>query len=123
MDPRVEANILEGKVFLLMFIFSFASVVMRYFQVFYLAYVHDQVQFSIFSMILSAYSFLLIPVLMFIAFYHLCGRWFPAKPASVIISVVVGSLVGTWIGGLLASGTLAEIADFDLVSGLAFSSS
>jgi len=74
-------------------------------------------------MILSAYSFLLIPVLMFIAFYYICGRGFPAKPASVIISVVAGSLVGTWIGGLVTSSILAEIRDFDFVSGLAYLSS
>ena len=123
MGHKVEANILEGKVFLLIFFFSFAGVVMYYFRVFYLIYVYDQVGYSIFSMILSAYSFLLIPVLMFIAFYYICGRGFPERPASVIISLVAGSLVGTWIGGLVTSGILAEIRDFDFVFGLAYLSS
>lgn len=123
MGHQVEANVLEGKVFLLMFIFSFTSVVMHYFRVFYLIYVYDYVRFSIFSTILSAYSFLLIPVLMFIVLYYICGRRFPAKPASFIVSVVAGSLVGTWIGGLVSSGILAEIRDFDFVSGLTYLSS
>jgi len=86
-------------------------------------YVYDHVRFSVFSMILSAYSFLLIPVLMFIVFYYICSRELPERLASVIISLVTGSLVGTWIGGLVASGILAEITDFDLVSTLAFLSS
>lgn len=120
MGHKVEANILERKVFLLMFIFSFANVVMHYFRVFYLTYVHDHVRFSVFSMILSAYSFLLVPVLMFIAFYYICDRGFPERPASVVISLVAGSLVGTWIGGLVTSSILAEIRDFDFVSSLAY---
>jgi hypothetical protein len=56
---------------------------------------------------------------MFIVFYFVCGRNFPEKAASTLISFVGGNLTGRWIGGLITSGLLTlVISEVTFASGL-----
>ena len=113
-------QVFEGKVFLLIFLFSFEKIVLKYFSVFLPLFVDSATKMSIFHIILNGYSFLINSVLFFIVLYYFCGKILPEKPASTIISLFVGAFVGTLVGGLTASFLLTAIEpkNFSFISGL-----
>ena len=113
-------QVFEGKAFLLIFLFSFEKIVLKYFSVFLPLFVDSATKMSIFHMILNGYSFLINSVLFFIVLYYFCGKILPEKPASTIISLFVGAFVGTLVGGLTASFLLTAIEpkNFSFISGL-----
>ncbi len=113
-------QVFEGKAFLLIFLFSFEKIVLKYFSVLLPLFTESATKMSIFHMILNGYSFLINSVLFFIVLYYFCGKILPEKPASTIISLFVGAFVGTLVGGLTTSFLLTAIEpkNFSFISGL-----
>jgi hypothetical protein len=114
---QARPNLFERKTFLLMFLFGFASVVFYAFNfVLPLALNLYAIGIEIYFYLMRGYSFLLSPVLLFIAFYRVCGRNIPESVASTVISVFVGSIVGTVVGGLIACSLLTLTMGYSFLS-------
>jgi hypothetical protein len=123
MEDRFEPNLLEIKAFSWMLLFGLVDTIIYYLQI-NLPYFLNALQLSSYPFVISIilfneYSYFFHPILMFIVFYFVCGRNFPDKAASTLISFIGGNLTGRWIGGLIMSGVLiVVIREATFVSGL-----
>jgi len=119
MERKFEPNVLEVKAFALMLFLAIARMIIYYLRsTLPLYFIPSSVGYGLFSVMITAYWFLLNPVLMFLAFYRVCGQNFPEKAGSSIVSFVAGSLAGQVIGGLIMSGVLSTTTEFGFISGL-----
>jgi hypothetical protein len=123
MEYRSGHSVFEGKAFLLMLFFGFASTGMTVFtvgfQYYLLRFVGSRaLTVGVFSVLLNGYSFLVNPVLLFVAFYRICGRNLLEKPAATLISVVLGSVAGAIIGWFVVGGIFALTIGYPLISSL-----
>jgi Na+/melibiose symporter-like transporter len=103
MEYGFESNIIERKAFLLMLAFGFASTGILVFQVgfqfYYFRSIASSAEFFVaFGVLINAYSFLVNPVLLFVAFYKVCGRNFSGKTASTL------TYLGSSVGGIVGMG-------------------
>ncbi len=110
----------ERKAFILIFLFSFEKILLNYFRTFLPLFIDSSTRTGIFNLIFSAYNFLINFIIFFIAFYYLCGKNIPEKPASTIISLSVGAFFGTWTGGLTGTFLLTSLKpeSFSFISGM-----
>jgi hypothetical protein len=119
MQDGFESNLLEIKAFSWMLLFGLIDTIIYYLQINLPYFLEDSYPFVISIIFFHEYSYFFHPILMFIVFYFVCGRNFPAKAASTLISLVGGNLTGRWIGGLIMSGVLTVvIREVTFVSGL-----
>jgi hypothetical protein len=120
MEGGFERGIFEAKALLLMLLFGFAGMALLQFEYAVALYgsFFGQGSFGLenFFLLIQAYSYLLNPVLLFIAFYRICGKNVPTKAASTIISLVVGTVVGALIGWLVVGGLFAMTTEYSLLS-------
>lgn len=120
MEGGLERGIFEAKAFLLMLLFGFAGMALLQFEyalAFYgTLFGQGSLSLQNFFLLMQAYSYLLNPVLLFIAFYRICGKNVPTKTASTIISLVVGTVVGALIGWLVVGGLFALTTEYSLLS-------
>jgi MFS family permease len=122
MERNSESNLLEKRALILMFVFTFTSIAVTYLQnygtrLLVLSF-YSSATYAIFLMVFYVYPILLNPILMFIAFYRICGHNLPERAASTVVSLIAGSLLGALIGGLALSGLLSAISDIGLLSWL-----
>jgi hypothetical protein len=105
MEQRFEPRVLEVRAFVLMFLFGFASISILYLQrILFVLLLSSSRQLQLLVYMMQVYMYLLSPVLLFVAFYELCGRNIPERIASTLISVILGGLVGIVVGGFFMSG-------------------
>ena len=124
MNYNQSGSFVESKVFLIMFIFSLEKILIDYcLQIcLFIVFPHNSFLIGTLSIIVNVYSFLVNIILLFVIFYRYCGKVFPEKPAGTIISLIIGSFVGMWIGGLTATFLLVMInyRGLDFVSSISF---
>lgn len=122
MEGKFERNLFESNAFLLMILFGFTGMALYQFgnaPPIYMSFYYEFYSIQNFSLLIHGYSFLLNPVLLFVAFYRVCGRNVPEKAASTIISLVVGTIVGTVIGWLTIGGVLSLTTGYEFISTVA----
>jgi hypothetical protein len=117
MEGKFERNLFESKAFVLMLVFAFAGMAVLQLEVSAPLYLSPH-SFALFFYLVRGYSFLLNPVLLFIAFYRICGRNIPEKTASTAISLAAGSIVGSLVGCFVAGGALSMSTDIQFLSAL-----
>lgn len=103
-----EANnrLIENRVFSVVFVFNFVSglfLALRYFLPFYLM---DKMGFSgeaysIFIIFFNGFYYVVNPILFLIVLYFVCGGRLFERIASTLISLILGCLLGQWLGGLV----------------------
>jgi hypothetical protein len=112
MEAKFGRNPFESKALLLMILFGFAGMALLQFENAPSVYV--PYAGSPFSLVILGYSYLLNPVLLFIAFYRVCDRNLPEKAASTIISLVFGTVVGMGIGWLSIGVLIALVTGYSI---------
>lgn len=126
MDLVFEQGILERKAFLLMLFFGSVGTGLGVFEVgfqFYLFQMRNGLaNFSLtslaFSLLMNKYSFLLNPVLLFVAFYKVCGSQFLHRPARTLISAILGATIGPVLGWAVVGGAFALANVYGLAASL-----
>jgi len=119
MEAKFERNPFESKALLLMILFGFAGMALLQFEnapSVYTSYTGSSTDYNNFLYVMYGYSYLLNPVLLFIAFYRVCDRNLPEKAASTIISLVFGTLVGMGIGWLSMGVLIAWVTGYSFTS-------
>lgn len=116
MEAKFERNPFESKALLLMILFGFAGMALLQFE--NAQAVYTPFAGSPFSLVMYGYSYLLNPVLLFIAFYRVCDRNLPEKAASTVISIVFGTVVGMGIGWLSIGVLIALVTGYSVGSAL-----
>jgi hypothetical protein len=114
MEAKFGRNPFESKALLLMILFGFAGMALLQFE--NAPSVYTAYSGSPFAFVLYGYSYLLNPVLLFIAFYRVCDRNLPEKAASTIISLVFGTIVGMGIGWLSIGVLIAWATGYSFIS-------
>jgi hypothetical protein len=107
MEHQVGSDFFEEKAFLLMLLFGFAvaSILqVQYFIPVLYGFLGARMIGNLY-VVIYWYSFLVNPMLLFVAFYRLCGQDFAERTASMMISIVLGAAFGA-IGGWVGMGTL-----------------
>jgi hypothetical protein len=126
MEYRFGHGVFERKAFLLMLFFGFAGTGITVFEVGFQSYLlrslsgsaSFQLTAAAFGLLMNGYSFLVNPVLLFVAFYRICGRDFSDRAASTLISVVLGVVVGAVFGWVVVGGVFALTTEYALLSSL-----
>lgn len=119
MEAKFERNPFESKALLLMILFGFAGMALLQFEnapSVYSPYTGSSTDYQKFSLAMYGYSYLLNPVLLFIAFYRVCDRNLPEKAASTIISLVFGTIIGMGIGWLSIGVLIALVTGYSFIS-------
>lgn len=109
--PAQGSRLIEPRVFFVVMVFSLAFGLISAFSHFLYIFLFQQVglsafDFTVISILMSSLQYLLNPVLFFVVLYVTCGGPLLNRIASVLLSLVFGSLVGYLIGGSI--GSLAE---------------
>jgi hypothetical protein len=118
MEVKAERNLFESKALLLMILFGFAFMVLLQFEnaSVYTSYTGSLADYQKLSFMMNVYSYLLNPVLLFIAFYRVCNRNLPGEAASTVISVVFGTIAGMGIGWLSVGVLMALVTGYSFIS-------
>jgi hypothetical protein len=119
MEAKFERNLFESKALLLMILFGFAGMALLQFEnapSVYTPYTGSSTDYRSFSLVMYGYAYLLNPVLLFIAFYRVCGKNLPEKAASTVISLFFGTIVGMGIGWLSIGGLIALVTGYSFIS-------
>lgn len=110
-EQASSLKIIESKILLLMLVFSFINGFWGVFRIFFPIISRDMgysaLEAGLISTALGHILFFINPILLFIVLFFTCNENLLRKIASSIISLILGSLVGYWLGGLSAAGTLA----------------
>jgi len=109
-------KIIESKIMWIMFLFGFLSGVHRAFLPYISVYLHGigftPTEIGVFSLIINYITFIISPVILFIILYFTCDGNLLNKLASTIISIILGSVIGGWLG--LISGALLTCSRFEV---------
>jgi len=105
------SRLIEARVFAVVVVFSIVSGLTSAFAPFLYGFLIQRVglsavDFGVVAILMSSLQYLLSPVLFFVVLYITCGGPLLNRIASVLMSLVFGSLVGYLIGGSI--GSLAE---------------
>jgi len=119
-------ELFDSKVFAVTFVFSFVegfqSFLSSYLYLFLSRMGYTTAEMSLSFMMLGFLFYIFNPILFFIVLYLMCGGKVLPRIASILISLIFGSLLGFWLGCLCsapvlesqftetASGTLLNIA-------------
>lgn len=106
------SRLIETRVFAVVMVFSIVSGVNAAFTPYLPILFHDRfglsvVEFGIFGILLNSLQYLFSPVLFFVVLYVTCGGPLLNRIASVLMSLVFGSLVGYPIGSFIGSVVVA----------------
>lgn len=118
MSRGFDEGIFELRVFVVMFAFNFVNGLFSVFAPFIPMYLHridySAMEISVFHVFLGGLRYVISPVLFFVVLYLICGGNIFNRIASVLISLILGSLFGFWIGGLSGLPLLADLIDDNL---------
>lgn len=103
-----SSRFIETRLFVVIMVFSIVSGVETAFMPYLSILFSDTfgwsaVEFGYFSILLSSLQYLFSPILFFIVLYVTCGGPLLNRVASVLMSLVFGSLVGYPIGGFIGA--------------------
>jgi hypothetical protein len=122
-ESAFDFKLVENRVFLVVLVFNviagFYLAIEPYFSVYLFRIGYSTAEYAILNILLSSLFYLVDPLLYLVVLYYRCGGPLLNRIASVLTSLVLGSLVGYWIGGTLASVAIAGLLG---ESPLAFSS-
>jgi len=103
-----DSRLIETKITLIMLVFGFLSGLHRAFSPYMGLYLNgigfSPVETGVFSLIIGYVTFFISPVILFVILYFACGGNLLQKVASTAISIILGSVIGGWLG--LISGAL-----------------
>jgi cytochrome c oxidase subunit IV len=103
-EKKYKLNFFEPRIFVVTLIFTFISGIRNGFQpylyVILLDYGYGILEIGIVSSIIGELFFLINPVLFYITLFFICEQNLLIRIASTIVSLVTGSLMGYWSGGL-----------------------
>jgi len=109
-------KIIESKILWVMLLFGFLSGFRMAFLPYISVYLHGigftLTEIGVFSLIISYITFIISPVILFIILYFTCDGNLLNKLASTIISIILGSVIGGWLG--LISGALLTCSHFEV---------
>lgn len=98
-------GIIEFKVFAVMFVFNFVEGFYSLLAPYIPLYLHDMgysaMEISVFNVFVGGLRYVVSPILFFIVLYLVCGGKLLDRIAGVLISLILGSLLGFWVGGVL----------------------
>lgn len=104
-------KIVEFRILLVMLVFSFISgfwgLLRIYFPLIFRGMGYSVTEISLTNTALNHILYIVNPILLFIVLFFTCNKDLLMKIASTIISLILGSLVGYWLGALCATGTLS----------------
>jgi hypothetical protein len=115
---------MENRVLLVVFVFSaisgLNSVIATYIPSYFFRIGFSYLDYSLISILQSSLTYLVNPVLYFVVLYFGCGGKLLNRISSVLISIIVGSLIGYCVGGLLGSFVSAGLlgTGFPLLSSM-----
>jgi len=113
---------MEVRVFAIMFIFNFVEGFYSLFVPYIPLYLHDvgysDMEISAFNIFLGGLRYVFSPILFFIALYLVCGGKLLDKIASVLISLILGGLLGFWVGCVWGTPFLTGQSRENLASAL-----
>jgi len=109
-ERAASLKIIESRILLVMLVFSFISGFQALFRI-HLYLILGDLGYSVreISLIYSSLNhalYIINPILLFIVLFFTCNKDLLMKIASSIISLILGSLVGYWLGALCATATL-----------------
>jgi len=99
-----EGQLVEAKVFGVMFVFNFVSGFYSVLMPFLSLYLSELgltiVDYGVFSIFLSGFYYVVNPILFIIVLYYVCGGKLLDRIASILVSLILGGMLGYWVGGL-----------------------
>lgn len=107
-ETRLDDRLFDKRVFIVVFIFTFVSAIIgvqRYLP-FLLSHQTSYVDIAAASQLFYFVGFIIDPLLFFIVLYRYCGGELLNRMARVLISIVLASLLGLWIGNLALAGAV-----------------
>jgi len=101
-EKKYKLNFLEPRIFVVTLIFTFISGLLNGFQpyLYIILLDYEILEIGIVLSIIGALFFLINPVLFYITLFFICERNLLMRIASTIVSLITGSLIGYWSGGL-----------------------
>ncbi|MFW6117830.1 MAG: hypothetical protein ACOC6G_04510 [Thermoproteota archaeon] len=106
------SGVIESKVFVVTFVFNLIGgghqSVIRLLPLFLSQVGYTNWEIGVFNVFLRGLHFLFTPVLFFVILYYVCSGNLLDRITSVLVSLILGSLVGFWIGGILATGLVTS---------------
>ena len=103
-----DSRLIETKIMLIMLVFGFLRGLQRAFSPYMGVYLHNigfsTVEIGVFSLIIGYVTFFISPVILFVLLYLTYEGKLLKNLASTIISIILGSVFGGWLG--LISGAL-----------------
>jgi len=116
-----ESAVIESRVFAVTFVFNVAAGFFLALQYYLPLYLFQNERFSveafgIFRLFLNAFYYVVNPVLFLIVLYFVCSGNLFERIASTLISLITGSLLGYWIGGLVGFPIFASLYGAELTN-------
>jgi len=107
-----DTRLIETRVFIVVMVFSIVSGVNTAFAPYLSILFHERfgfsiVEFGFFGILLNSLQYLFSPILFFVVLYLTCGGPLLNRIASVLVSLIFGSLVGHSIGSFIGSIVVA----------------
>jgi len=97
-------QLVEAKVFGVMFIFNFVSGFYSALMPLLSLYLSDlgiaPMDYGVFSVFLSGFYYVVNPILFIIVLYYTCGGKLLDRIASILVALILGGMLGYWGGGL-----------------------
>lgn len=102
LEKKYNLSFIETRIFVVTLTFTFISGLRNGFQPYlYIALLdYGTLEIGIVLSIIGALFFLINPILFYITLFFACERNLLMRIASTIVSLIIGSLVGYWSGGL-----------------------
>jgi hypothetical protein len=114
-ESRFDTRLFEARVFVVVLVFSIIAGVntglVPYINYWLIRAGHSAVDFATFNILETELRYLLSPVLFIIVLYVTCGGPLLNRIASVLTSLVLGSLIGYWIGGFGAFVSMSQLGE------------
>jgi len=118
-EPGLNKELVEKKVFVVVLVFSVIAGLNGAFTPFMHYYFTNRfglsmAEYGAFTMLQWGLQYLFSPVMFFVVLYLSCGGPLLHRIASVLTSLVLGSLIGYWIGGsigvIIVTAQLGDLA-------------
>jgi hypothetical protein len=121
-ETKLDVRLLDRRLFIVVFIFTLVSAIvgMRNYLVFLLHFQVGGVDIAAISLFFVVVGFIIDPLLFFIIVYRYCGGPLLNRMARVLISIILGSLLGIWIGNLVVAGLVTVLSSAEEASANAF---
>ncbi|MGQ9565247.1 MAG: hypothetical protein ACUVT5_01705 [Candidatus Bathyarchaeales archaeon] len=97
-------QLVEAKVFGVMFVFNFISgfysILMPFLSLYLSEFGLTIGDYGVFSIFLSGFYYVVNPILFIIVLYYVCGGKVLDRIASVLVALILGGMLGYWVGGV-----------------------